>query len=161
MGWVKEGASGARQEMTKRDAMDSYEFMVRRRHKRPAALAREAGGSLEGEEREQLKRLFLLYESSLSGDACTSMHVEGFKQLLQDFDIYNARFQAKEAVLVYKSTVSSQMRAYLDQDGVPKLTFRLFCQVLPHLQSLQPISTLFQVPPLLCPPPVDSFPTGC
>jgi hypothetical protein len=65
-----------------------------RRHSRNhQALAREAGGSLEPADRKMLKRLFLLYESSLSGDVATSIHVEGFKQLLRDVGAFNSRFQ--------------------------------------------------------------------
>ncbi len=43
---------------------------------------------------------------------------------------YRRATPGKQAVLVYKTTISSQMRAYLDADGAPKLTFRLFCQAL-------------------------------
>jgi hypothetical protein len=139
------------------DQQDDRPF-AQRHSRHPQALARESATSLEPAERERLKRLFLLYESSLSGDACTSMHVEGFKQLLRDVGAFNSRFQGlcvqgqvflefikpchsyrfelsqnlpgKQAVLVYKTTISSQMRAYLDADGAPKLTFRLFCQAL-------------------------------
>lgn len=80
--------------------------------------------------RNELKimhHLFLLYDSSVSGDALPSVHCKRYMKFMHDISMIGDTFTDERAKETFASAALSRLRTYLDQDEIPALPFRLFC----------------------------------
>ncbi|KAJ0394349.1 hypothetical protein P43SY_006830 [Pythium insidiosum] len=111
-----------------------------------------------------LYQLFRLYDSSCVGDRLPALHVGRFVALLRDARLLrdegddpvadpNAAatrpLRTHEVDTVFAHAVLGKMRAYLDAEDVPAMTFGPFCGALLHCALLQN--------PSASAPPIDAF----
>lgn len=122
--------------------------------------------SLEPAQVQQLYRLFVFYNSSSVGDALPSLDCRRFVQILRDVGLVVPPMElnlSQSASLpslsvtavetIFAEAVMGKLRAYLDADQQPALTFQLFCGALlncamvlyPSEASSRPMAALNQL----------------
>ncbi|KAH9088818.1 hypothetical protein Ae201684P_013032 [Aphanomyces euteiches] len=93
--------------------------------------------SLETNELEQVYDLFRFYDSSLHGDKLPSINLPRFIEILKDGHILSSTFTAQQAEEVFAAAVLGKLRTYLDSDGTPALSFKLFCGALMQCATIK------------------------
>ncbi|KAF0695142.1 Aste57867_14039 [Aphanomyces stellatus] len=95
------------------------------------------GSSLESNELEQVYDIFRFYDSSFHGDKLPSISLPRFIEVLKDGHILSSTFTAHQAEEVFATAVLGKLRTYLDADGTPALSFKLFCGALMHCATIK------------------------
>ncbi|EQC41010.1 hypothetical protein SDRG_02068 [Saprolegnia diclina VS20] len=86
--------------------------------------------SMEVAELEQVYKVFLFYDSSFHGDQIPSINLARFLEIMRDAHILSANFSELHAEEIFATAMLGKLRTYLDADGAPALSFKLFCGAL-------------------------------
>ena len=93
--------------------------------------------ALTSSELSLLYGLFTLYDSSITGDRLPCLHLSRFMKIVQDAGLFTHMFTIKDAKEIFANAILSKLRSYLDGDGRPALTFRVFCLAIQSIAILK------------------------
>ncbi|KDO24688.1 hypothetical protein SPRG_10222 [Saprolegnia parasitica CBS 223.65] len=86
--------------------------------------------SMEIAELEQVYKVFLFYDSSFHGDQLPSINLARFLEVMRDAHVLSVNFTELHAEEIFATAMLGKLRTYLDADGAPALSFKLFCGAL-------------------------------
>ncbi|OQS00744.1 hypothetical protein ACHHYP_02830 [Achlya hypogyna] len=93
--------------------------------------------TIDTAELEQVYKVFLFYDSSFHGDRLPSISLGRFLEVLRDTHMLAANFTEIHAEEVFAQAILGKLRTYLDADGAPALTFKLFCGALMQIATVK------------------------
>ncbi|OQR96055.1 hypothetical protein THRCLA_07394 [Thraustotheca clavata] len=92
---------------------------------------------LELAELEQVHKVFLFYDSSFHDDKLPSINLARFFEILKDTHMLASNFTETQAEEIFAAAMLGKLRTYLDADGAPALTFKLFCGALMQIATIK------------------------